>query len=46
MRLKLPITSIFMMSDRAAFRGRFRIDANQRSKVQLYTCKIPSYLNS
>ena len=46
MRLKLPITSIFMMSDRAAFRGTFRIEANQRSKAELYTCNIPSYLNS
>ena len=31
------------MSDRAAFRGTFRIEANQISKVQLYTCKIASW---
>ena len=41
-RLKLTMTSIFIMSDRAAFRGKFRIEANQTSKVELYTCKIAS----
>ena len=30
------------MSDRAAFRGTFKIEANQTSKVELYTCKIAS----
>ena len=43
MRLKLTMTSIFIMSDRAAFRGTFRIEANQTSKVELYTCKIASW---
>ena len=43
MRLKLTMTSIFIMSDRAAFRGKFRIEANQTSKVELYTCKIASW---
>ena len=37
------ITSIFIMSDRAAFRSRFRIEVNQTSKVELYTCKIASF---
>ena len=40
---KLTMTGIFIMSDRAAFRGTFRIEANQRSKVELYTCKIASW---
>ena len=39
MRLTLTITSIFTISDRAAFRGTFRIEANQKSKVELYSCK-------
>ena len=39
---KLTMTGIFIMSDRASFRGTFRIEANQRSKVELYTCKIAS----
>ena len=39
---KLTMTDIFIMSDRAAFRGTFRIEANQTSKVELYTCKIAS----
>ena len=43
MRLKLTMTSIFIMSDRAAFRGTFRIEANQASKVEPYTCKIASW---
>ena len=43
MRLKLTMTSIFIMSDRAAFRGTFRIEANQTSKVELYTCEIASW---
>ena len=30
---KLTMTGIFIMSDRAAFRGTFRIEANQTSKV-------------
>ena len=38
-RLKLTMTSISIMSDKAAFRGKFRIEANQTSKVELYTCK-------
>ena len=42
MRLMLTMTSIFIMLDRAAFRGTFRIDANQTSKVELYTDKIAS----
>ena len=42
-RLKLAMTSIFIMSDRAAFRGKFRIEANQTSKVELHTCKIASW---
>ena len=32
MRLKLTMTSIFTIYDRAAFRGTFRIEANQKSK--------------
>ena len=43
MKLKLTMTSIFIISDRAAFRGTFRIEANQTSKVELYTCKIASW---
>ena len=39
---KLTMTGIFIMSDRAAFRGTFRIEANQTSKLELYTCKIAS----
>ena len=39
---KLTMTDIFIMSDRAAFRGTFRIEANQTSKEELYTCKIAS----
>ena len=42
MRLMLTMTSIFIMLDRAAFRRTFRIDANQTSKVELYTGKIAS----
>ena len=42
MRLKLAMTSILIMSDRAAFRGIFRIEANKTSKVKLYTGKIAS----
>ena len=42
MRLKFEMTSIFIVLDRAAFRDTFRIEANQRSKVELYTCKIAS----
>ena len=42
MRLKLTKTSIFIMSDRAAFRGTFTIEANQATKKELYTCKIAS----
>ena len=37
------ITSIFTISDRAAFRGTFRIEANQKSKVELYSCKSASW---
>ena len=43
MRLTLTITSIFTISDRAAFRGTFRIEANQKSKVELYSCKSASW---
>ena len=43
MRLKLAMTSILIMSDRAAFRGIFRIEANKTSKVKLYTGKIASW---
>ena len=39
-RLKLTRTSISIMSDRSAFRGTFRIEANQTSKVELYTWKV------
>ena len=42
MRLKLVVASIFIMSDRAAFTGTVRIEANQTSKVELFTCKIAS----
>ena len=42
MRLKLTMTSIFIIPDRAAFSGTFRIEANQTSKVELYTSKIAS----
>ena len=31
------------MLDRTAFRGTFRIEANQTSKEDLYTCKIASW---
>ena len=40
MRMKLTMTSIFIMSDRSAFRGTFRIEANQISKVNLNTSKV------
>ena len=43
MRLKLTMTSIFIMADRAAFRGTFRIESNQISKVKIYTRKIASW---
>ena len=43
MRLKLTMTSIFIMSGRGAFRGLFRIEANQTSKVELYPCMIASW---
>ena len=43
MRLKLTMASIFIMSDRAAFRGTFRVEVNQTSKVELYACKIASW---
>ena len=43
MRLKLVVASIFIMSDRAAFTGTVRIEANQTSKVELFTCKIASW---
>ena len=36
------MTSIFIMSDRAAFKGTFRAEANKTSKMQLYTGKIAS----
>ena len=44
MSLKLTMTSIFIMSDRAASRGTFRIEANQTSKVEqdsqlIFMCK-------
>ena len=44
MRLKLTmtVTSIFIMSDRAVFRGTFRIEANETYQVELYTCKVAS----
>ena len=42
MRLTLIMTSIFIMSDKEAFRGTFRIEGNQTSKVELYTGKIAS----
>ena len=42
MRLKLTMTSIFIISDRVTSRGTFRIEANQTSKVELCTCKIAS----
>ena len=43
MRMKLNMTSIFIMSDRAASKATFRTEANQTSKVELYTCKIASW---
>ena len=43
MRLKLTMTSIFIMTDRAAFRDTFRIESNQISKVEIYTLKIASW---
>ena len=42
MRLKLTMTTIFIMSDRAAFKDTFRIEVNQTSKVKFCTCKIAS----
>ena len=42
MWLKLTVTSIFTMPDRAAVRFTFRIEANQTSKVELYACEIAS----
>ena len=42
MRLKLTMTTIFIMSDRAAFKDTSRIEANQTSKVKFCTCKIAS----
>ena len=42
MRLTLTMTGIFIMSDRAVFRGTFKIEVNQTSKEELYTCKIAS----
>ena len=42
-RLTLTVTSIFIMSDKTAFRGIFRIEANQTSKVERYTGKIASW---
>ena len=42
MWLKSTMTSNFIMSDRAAFSGTFRMEANQTSKVELYTRKIAS----
>ena len=41
-RLKLTMTGIFIMSDRAAFRGIFRKEAGKTSKVELYTYKVAS----
>ena len=43
MRLKLIMTSIFIISDRAAFRGTSKIEGNQTSKVELHTFKIASW---
>ena len=37
------LVGIFIMLDRTAFRGTFRIEANQTSKEDLYTCKIASW---
>ena len=34
------MTIIFIIPDRAAFRGTLRIEANQKFKVELYTSKI------
>ena len=42
MRLELTMTSIFIMPDRAAFKDTFRIEADQSSKVELYTCRMAS----
>ena len=39
MRLTMTMTSIFIMSDRAALMDTFIIEANQTSKVELYTDK-------
>ena len=36
LRVTLTMTSVFIMSDRAASRGTFRIEANQTSKMELY----------
>ena len=43
MRMKFNMTSIFIMSDRAASKATFRTEGNQTSKVELYTCKIASW---
>ena len=43
MRMKLNMTSIFIMSDRAVSKATFRTEAKQTSKVELYTCKIASW---
>ena len=43
MRLELTMTSIFIMPDRAAFKDTFRIEADQSSKVELYTCRMASW---
>ena len=43
MRLTLTMTSIFVMSDRAALMDTFIIEANQTSKVELYTGKIEQF---
>ena len=36
------MTGIFIMSDRVAFRGIFRKEADQTSKEELYTYKVAS----
>ena len=43
MRLTLTMTSTFIMSDRAALMDTFIIEANQTSKVELYTDKIEQF---
>ena len=43
MRLTMTMTSIFIMSDRAALMDTFIIEANQTSKVELYTDKIEQF---